>query len=221
MKEHICPKCSSRNTINVEDACNVSCFETWKNERRKVGSHTERYWAKDKNGKYNYQYISVDDYGTFRVSHMLVSNLVLDEKTKPPVIPNVGGMVNPTIKGDFKAFGCLLFFIVPIVLNVLAFLFPRAFYTVERTLNVSEGVLFAGIVVLIVLLLIGRHVIAFFLNVNTAVQTEKKKQKYLAEYDEWKKKYICMRCGYVFEDTEDDKSLTDLRQNSPTSTPQA
>ena len=204
MKDHICPECSSHNTINVETACNVCCYKTIRYESRQTGSHREWTGKKDENGNDIYNYVA--EYSSFRVPHLLVSNLFLDENTAPPMMPALGGMKDPNFKGDVKAFGCLLFFIIPIVFNLLLFFFPETFYAIERTFHASEEALFAGCVVLTILILVGRHYIANVQNIRTVIKNKKKEEDYLSAYDAWKKKYICMRCGAVFTGEDENKA---------------
>ena len=145
-------------------------------------------------------------YSSFRVPYLLVSNLFLDENTAPPMIPSLGGMKEPTFKGDVKAFGCLLFFVIPLIFNILLFFFPEALDAIERTFHASEEALFAGCVVLTLLIVVGRHYIANVQNIRTVLKNKKKEEDYLAAYDEWKKKCICMRCGAVFTDEGEGKA---------------
>ena len=200
MKDHVCPECSSHNTINVEDACRFGCFETWENEQRKVGQHTERsrYDVKGKDGNYYPQYYTVNDYRTFRVPYLLVSSLVLDEETKPPERPPAGDQEKLFISN----IGCLTEFIFPIFLGASMYYFPEKFYPLERALDISEGYFFVGAILsLIVLLVVFFHVLVHVFGVGL-IPEKVVQSKAQEEYKKWKRKYICMRCGHVFEDTE-------------------
>lgn len=206
MEKHICPYCESTNTQSIEQAYINSHYHYYETHNR---PYTYEYTIDDK------KYIETK-YRKVTVGYICITELAEKFSLLPPPKPGLKEMEKEykemDVSGDVKKFGCLSIFVCPIALLIISLFFPSLEEALPRIMDDSTKNLFFYLVALVVVGIVLWEIYVHGYgnpsirksNEKIRKENEKKVNDYAHALNEWRKGYICMRCGNVFYENLDD-----------------